>query len=108
MVVCCECGCVVLSKIAIASIYARIPHFGRIMKFILVERGRLEMRHVLLLLLFACKLRFEDSTQTRMTNAVVGIAVNGIVEGISQSRISIFICILDLGGLDDGVVVVVH
>ena len=96
-------GCVVLSKIAIASSYARIPHFGRIMKFILVKRGRLEMRHVLLLLLFACKLRFEDSTQT---NAVVGITINGIAEGIPQSSISIGIGILDLGGLDDGVVVV--
>lgn len=99
-------GCVMLSKIAIASIYARIPHFGRIIKFILVKRGRFEMRHVLLLLLFACKLRFKDSTQTRMTNAVVGITINGIAEGIPQSSISTGICILDLGGLNNGVVVV--
>ena len=71
------CGCVVWSKIANRRVYARIPEFGvRIMKFAVLVGGGLEMRHLLLLLLFAWKLRVENTAQT---GPVGGITVNVVV-----------------------------
>lgn len=83
------CGCVVCSKIAMianARVYASIPQFGVwIMKFAVLVGGTLEMRHLLLSLLFAWKLRVENTAQT---GAVVGITVNVVVAVVVEQGIT--------------------